>query len=149
MFYVFCFRIPIPTIPVRNHLVMAGMSLVNIDFRTHLTSRTIHVSKLLSVTVCFYLNHPVTHWWLALNTPTYHVHHTHEYIHHTKWNHTLANLSRASHARVYTSYEMESHARQRILYAVTVRPKSLYEDVDVSTDGMRWYVIEPTEHYWS
>ena len=44
---------------------------------------------------------------------------------------------------------MESHARQRILYAVTVRPKSLYEDVDVSTDGMRWYVIEPTEHYWS
>ena len=27
-----------------------------------------------------------------------------------------------------TSYEMESHARQRLLYAVTVRPKSLYED---------------------
>ena len=26
-----------------------------------------------------------------MNTPTYHVHHTHEYIHHTKWNHTLAN----------------------------------------------------------
>ena len=26
-----------------------------------------------------------------MNTPTYHVHHTHKYIHHTKWNHTLAN----------------------------------------------------------
>ena len=26
-----------------------------------------------------------------MNTPTYHVHHTHEYIHHTKWNHTLTN----------------------------------------------------------
>ena len=26
-----------------------------------------------------------------MNTATYHVHHTHEYIHHTKWNHTLAN----------------------------------------------------------
>ena len=26
-----------------------------------------------------------------MNTPTYLVHHTHEYIHHTKWNHTLAN----------------------------------------------------------
>ena len=26
-----------------------------------------------------------------MNTPTYHVHHTHEYIHHTKWNHALAN----------------------------------------------------------
>ena len=26
-----------------------------------------------------------------MNTPTSHVHHTHEYIHHTKWNHTLAN----------------------------------------------------------
>ena len=26
-----------------------------------------------------------------MNTPTYHVPHTHEYIHHTKWNHTLAN----------------------------------------------------------
>ena len=26
-----------------------------------------------------------------MNTPTYHVLHTHEYIHHTKWNHTLAN----------------------------------------------------------
>ena len=28
---------------------------------------------------------------------------------------------------------MESHARQRLLYAVTVRPKSLYEDVHTST----------------
>ena len=26
-----------------------------------------------------------------MNTPTYHVPHTHEYIHHKKWNHTLAN----------------------------------------------------------
>ena len=26
-----------------------------------------------------------------MNTPTYHVHHTHDYIHHTKWNHTLAS----------------------------------------------------------
>ena len=26
-----------------------------------------------------------------MNTPTSHVHHTHEYIHHTKWNHTLTN----------------------------------------------------------
>ena len=29
---------------------------------------------------------------------------------------------------------MESHARQRLLYAVTVRPKSLYENVHASTD---------------
>ena len=28
---------------------------------------------------------------------------------------------------------MDSHARQRLLYAVTVRPKSLYEDVHAST----------------
>ena len=39
---------------------------------------------------------------------------------------------------------MESHARQRPLYAVTVRPKSLYEDVHASTGhpgyiGMRWH----------
>ena len=39
---------------------------------------------------------------------------------------------------------MESHARQRIIYAVTVRPKSLYEDVHASTGhpeyiGMRWH----------
>ena len=39
---------------------------------------------------------------------------------------------------------MESHARQRLLYAVTVRPKSLYEDIHASTGhpgyiGMRWY----------
>ena len=51
-----------------------------------------------------------------MNTPTYHVHHTHEYIHH----------------------------RQRLLYAVTVRPKSLYEDVHAPTGhpgyiGMRWH----------
>ena len=40
--------------------MIAILSLVY--YRTHLTSRTIHVSKLLSVTVCFYMNHPVTHW---------------------------------------------------------------------------------------
>ena len=39
---------------------------------------------------------------------------------------------------------MESHARQRLLYAVTVRPKSLYEDAYASTGhpgyiGMRWH----------
>ena len=39
---------------------------------------------------------------------------------------------------------MESHARQRLLYAVTVHPKSLYEDVHASTGhpgyiGMRWH----------
>ena len=39
---------------------------------------------------------------------------------------------------------MESHTRQRLLYAVTVRPKSFYEDVDASTGhpgyiGMRWH----------
>ena len=39
---------------------------------------------------------------------------------------------------------MDSHARQRLLYAVTVRPKSLYEDVHASTGhpgyiGMRWH----------
>ena len=50
------------------------------------------------------------------------------------------------HARVYTSYEMESHARQRLLYAVTVRPKSLYQDVHAST-SIYWYAMAPTEHY--
>ena len=39
---------------------------------------------------------------------------------------------------------MDSHARQRLLYAVTVRPKSLCEDVHASTGhpgyiGMRWH----------
>ena len=39
---------------------------------------------------------------------------------------------------------MESHARQRLLYAVTVRLESLYEDVHASTGhpgyiGMRWH----------
>ena len=39
---------------------------------------------------------------------------------------------------------MESQARHRLLYAVTVRPKSLYEDVHASTGhlgyiGMRWH----------
>ena len=36
---------------------------------------------------------------------------------------------------------MDSHARQRLLYAVTVRPKSLHEDVHASTGyiGMRWH----------
>ena len=39
---------------------------------------------------------------------------------------------------------MKLHARQRLLYAVTVRPKSLYEDVHASTGqpghiGMRWH----------
>ena len=35
---------------------------------------------------------------------------------------------------------MESHARQRLLYAVTVRPKSLYEDVHAST-GHPGYIL--------
>ena len=39
---------------------------------------------------------------------------------------------------------MDSHARQRLLYAVTVRHESLYEDVHASTGhpgyiGMRWH----------
>ena len=59
-------------------------------------------------------------------------------------NNEFSDLSRASHARVYTSYEVESHARQRLLYDVTVRPKSLYEDVHASTGhpeyiGMQWH----------
>ena len=59
-------------------------------------------------------------------------------------NNEFSDLSRASHARVYTSYEMESRTRQRLLYAVTVRPKSIYEDVHASTGhpeyiGMRWH----------
>ena len=43
-----------------------------------------------------------------------------KYCHHPTRNNEYSDLSRASHARVYTSYEMESHARQRLLYAVTV-----------------------------
>ena len=46
-----------------------------------------------------------------MNTPTSHEHPMHDYI---------------------ISYEIELHARQRLLYAVTVRPKSLYEDVHAS-----------------
>ena len=53
--------------------------------------------------------------------------------HHPTRNNEYSDLSRASHARVYTSYEMESHARQQLLYAVAVRPKSLYEDVHAYT----------------
>ena len=57
-----------------------------------------------------------------MNTPTSHVHHTHEYIHHTKWNHTLAN-----------DYS-----------TLSLYPKSLYEDVHTSTGhpgyiGVRWH----------
>ena len=64
--------------------------------------------------------------------------------HHPTRNNEYSDLSRASHARVYTSYERESHARQRLLYAVAVRPKSLYEDVHASTGhpgyiGIRWH----------
>ena len=67
-----------------------------------------------------------------------------KHCHHPTRNNEYSDLSRASHARVYTSYEMDSHARQRLLYAVTVRPKSLYEDVHASTGqpgyiGMRWH----------
>ena len=45
---------------------------------------------------------------------------------------------------------MESHARQRIIYAATVRPKSLYEDVHASTGhpgyiGMRWHQQNTTQ----
>ena len=39
------------------------------------------------VTCSKHCHHPTRN----MNTPTYHVHHTHEYIHHTKWNHKLAN----------------------------------------------------------
>ena len=44
---------------------------------------------------------------------------------------------------------MESHARQRLLYAVTVRPKSLYEDVHAPTghsgcDGTNRTLLELT-----
>ena len=60
-----------------------------------------------------------------------------KHCHHPTRNNEYSDLSRASQARVYTSYEMESHA-------VTVRPKSLYEDVHASTGhpgyiSMRWH----------
>ena len=38
-----------------------------------------------------YVQYTVTTPLGTMNTPTSHVHHTHEDIHHTKWNHTLAN----------------------------------------------------------
>ena len=43
-----------------------------------------------------------------------------KHCHHPTRNNEYSDLSRASHARVYTSYEMESHAHQRLLFAITV-----------------------------
>ena len=44
----------------------------------------------------------------------------------------------------YTTYKLASQTIQRLLYAVTIRPKSLYEDVRASTGHpryveMRWH----------
>ena len=49
-----------------------------------------------------------------------------------------------SSPRSYTTYELASQTIQRLLYAATVGPKSLYEDVHASTGhpgyvGMRWH----------
>ena len=62
-----------------------------------------------------------------------------KHCHHPTRNNEYSDLSRASHARVYTSYEMDQ------LYDVTVRAKSLHEDVHASTGhpgyiGMRWHL---------
>ena len=56
-----------------------------------------------------------------------------KHFHHPTRNNWYSDLSRASHARVYTSYEIESHA-------VTVRPKSLYASTGrPEYIGVRWH----------
>ena len=54
------------------------------------------------------------------------------------------NIDVPSPARIYTTYEMDTASQVRLLSAVTVRPKSLYEDVHASTGhpgytGMQWH----------
>ena len=43
------------------------------------------------------------------------------------------NIDVPSPARIYTTYEVHTAAQLRFLSAMTVRPKSLYEDVHAST----------------
>ena len=57
---------------------------------------------------------------------------------------TRNNIDVPSPARIYTTYEMHTASQVRLISAITVRPKSLYEDVRASTGhpgytGMQWH----------
>ena len=63
---------------------------------------------------------------------------------HVTRNNMSHNIDVPSPARIYTTYEMHTASQVRLLSAVTVRPKSLYEDVHASTGhpgytGMQWH----------
>ena len=63
---------------------------------------------------------------------------------HVTRNNMSHNIDVPSQARIYTIYEMHSASQVRLSSAVTVRPKSLHEDVHASTGhpgytGMQWH----------
>ena len=63
---------------------------------------------------------------------------------HVTRNNMSQNIDVPSPARIYTTYEMHIASQVRLLSAVTVRPKSLHEDVHASTDhpgytGIQWH----------
>ena len=63
---------------------------------------------------------------------------------HVTRNNMSHNIDVPSPARMCTTYEMHTASQVRLLSAVTVRPKSLHEDVHASTGhpgytGMQWH----------
>ena len=63
---------------------------------------------------------------------------------HPTRNNESPDLLVPSRARLHTSYDSQFASMYRSIYAVTIRPKSLYEDVHASTGhrgytGMQWH----------
>ena len=63
---------------------------------------------------------------------------------HPTRNNESQDLLVPSRARLHTSYDSQFASMYRSIYAVTIRPKSLYEDVHASTGhpgyaGMQWH----------
>ena len=68
---------------------------------------------------------------------------------HPTRNNESTDLLVPSRARLHTSYDSQFASMYRSIYAVTIRPKSLYEDVHASTGhpgytGMQWPRSVPT-----
>ena len=63
---------------------------------------------------------------------------------HPTRNNESTNMAILSRARLHTTFTFQSEHKHRSIYAVSIRPKSLYEDVHASTGhpgytGMQWH----------
>ena len=106
---------------------------VSIDCRLTSNPQTAHVSKLYTARAC------------SMKTKTA-AHRLYVHLHATTLLVTTSQLTsrQLSRARLHITFDFRSESQYRSIYAVTIRPKSLYEDVHASTGhpgytGMQWH----------